>query len=72
MFALKPNFGFIQPIYSDEQIYFASKEYYDGIKVGDRVGYIVRASSKGDFAEGLRHLVQVVDNLLNHHKPFDL
>ena len=65
VFSLKPNFGFIQPLYSDEQIYFPSKEYFDGIKIGDRVGYIVRSSTKGDFAEGLRHLVQTVDNEFN-------
>ena len=76
VFSLKPNFGFIQPIYSDEQIYFAAKEYFDGIKVGDRVGYIVRSSSKGDYAEGLRHLIQVIDNEFNvypnPHGHFDL
>ena len=60
VFSLKPNFGFIQPLYDEEQIFFPAKEFFDGIKIGDRVGYISKTSPKGDFAEKLRHLAQLV------------
>jgi len=65
---LKPTFGFIQPIFEEEQIYCSSRDYFVDIKLGDRVGFVWRSSSKGDFAEKLRHLTQVV--CIYSIKPF--
>mmetsp|Transcript_31176 Transcript_31176/g.42895 ORF Transcript_31176/g.42895 Transcript_31176/m.42895 type:complete len:1222 (+) Transcript_31176:112-3777(+) len=64
MYSLKSTFGFIQPIFEEEQIYCSSRDYFDDIKLGDRVGFIWKTSSKGDYAEKLRHLTHVCDKLM--------
>ncbi len=51
---MKEKFGFIQPLGGDEQVYFADKQGYSGISVGDEVCFIKRAGSKGFSAERLR------------------
>lgn len=52
--SLKDKFGFLQPLGSEEQVYFADREGYTGISIGDEVSYIKRASSRGFNAERLR------------------
>lgn len=53
--AMKGTFGFIQAIQSEEQIYFGEKEICEGMKVGDKVGYLVQQSqSQGGSAVSTR------------------
>lgn len=56
VFSLKGNFGFIQPITEDEQIFFSEREFYDNIKIGDKVGYIRKTGGKGIMGEKVRYL----------------
>lgn len=54
--AIKSNYGFIQPIVGDEQLFFSDRDFYDNMKVGDKVGYFPRQGNKGMQAESIRFL----------------
>jgi hypothetical protein len=37
--AIKDSFGFIQPFFSEEQIFFSGKDFYEEMKIGELVRY---------------------------------
>lgn len=61
---IKQGFGFIQPIIDEEQIYFGGRELQPEMKVGDRVGFILRESVRGLAAENVRLLSQQMDKVV--------
>lgn len=44
--SLRPSFGFIQNIHSDEQVYFSEQDIYAGVKVGDHVSFFAQQTPK--------------------------
>ena len=64
--SIKQGFGFIQSLYSDEQVYFSEREYYQNIKVNDLVGYVPRQGPKGPAAENVRALIPQISKLLTN------
>lgn len=62
--SIKSTFGFIQPIIGEEQIYFSDRDFYDNMKVGDKVGYFPRSSNKGQQAEGVRYLAPHLEKII--------
>jgi len=65
---IKQGFGFIQPIIDEEQIYFGGRELQPDMKVGDRVGFILRESVRGLAAENVRLLSQQMDKVVANVK----
>lgn len=65
---IKPGFGFIQPILDEEQIYFGGRELTPDIKIGDRVGFLVRQSARGLAAENVRTLSSQMDKVVSSVK----
>lgn len=61
---IKQGFGFIQPFVDEEQIYFGGRELQSDMKVGDRVGFILRESVRGLAAENVRLLSQQMDKVV--------
>ena len=62
--AIKQGFGFLQPIIEEEQIYFGGRELTPDMKMGDRVGFIIRDSARGLAAENVRLLSSQVDKVV--------
>lgn len=54
--SLRPSFGFIQNIHSDEQVYFSEQDIYAGVKVGDHVSFLAQQSAKGLAASKIKFL----------------
>lgn len=61
--SIKNTFGFIQAIYEDEQYYFSDREFYDNMKVSDKVAFIPRTSQKGPSAHNVRYLIPTFNRL---------
>lgn len=61
--SIKNTFGFIQAIYEDEQYYFSDREFYDNMKVADKVAFIPRSSQKGPSAHNVRFLIPTFTKL---------
>ncbi len=61
--SIKNTFGFIQAIYEDEQYYFSEREFYDNMKVADKVAFIPRSSQKGPSAHNVRYLIPTFTKL---------
>lgn len=58
--SLRPSFGFIQNIHSDDQLYFSENDVYAGVKVGDMVSFISTSNAKGFTASRVRFVDQTV------------
>lgn len=59
--SLRPSFGFIQYIHSDEQVYFSEHDVYEGVKIGDIVSFTAHQSPKGLAASRIKHIDDSVD-----------
>lgn len=68
MNTIKQGFGFIQPIIEEEQIYFGGRELTPDMKIGDRVGFLVRQSARGLAAENVRTLSSQMDKVVSSVK----
>lgn len=61
--SLRTAFGFIQSIFSDEQLYFSDREYYANIKANDTVGFKFVEGPKGPAAQNVRLLIPQLSKL---------
>lgn len=64
MVNLRDTFGFVQSIFADEQLYLPEREFYDNIKVGDRVAYIGHEGHKGRYGDAVRFLVPALERVV--------
>ena len=61
--SIRNSFGFLQAIFEEEQYYFSDREFYDNMKVGDRVAFIPRSSPKGPSANNVRLLIPTLSKI---------
>lgn len=61
--SLRPSFGFIQNIHSDEQIYFSEQDVYECVKIGDLVSFTAHQSSKGLVASRIKQIREELESL---------
>jgi cold shock CspA family protein len=61
--SLRPSFGFIQNIHSDEHIYFSEQDVYEGVKIGDLVSFTAHQSSKGLAASRIKQIHEELESL---------
>lgn len=62
--SIRGSFGFIQAIFEDEQFYYSDREFYDNMKVGDRVAFLPRTSPKGPSAQNVRFLIPTLSKIV--------
>lgn len=62
--SIKNTFGFLQPIVGEEQIFFGERDFYNNMKIGDKVAYISKMGNKGPQAENVRFLVPHLEKII--------
>ena len=60
--SIRSAFGFIQSIFSDDPIYFSEREFYNNMKVGDLLSFIVKSGPKGLAAQNVQLLSNGTDS----------
>lgn len=52
--SLKESFGFVQPLMTDENIYFSIRDAPDDVKVGQEMSFVVKYSPRGALAADIK------------------
>jgi cold shock CspA family protein len=55
--SIRDTFGFIQPYLSEDQIFFALRDAYREVSIGDEISFVSRMTPKGWQAEALRKVL---------------
>lgn len=61
--SVKGSFAFIQAIFDEDQLYCPEREFYRGLKIGDRVAYIAHSGQKGLYVEAMRYLIPTLERV---------